>query len=412
MIRQQCPYALASTGRDPRADAELRARGPVAPVLLPGGVHGVAVTDIDLIRRLSIDPRISKDAYQHWPDWISGEVDGSWPLSIWVSVRNMLTAYGEKHTRLRKLVAGAFTARRTAAMQPAVARITDQLLDRLAALPQGQIVDVRRELALPLPTLVINELLGLPEERHADLQRVIGVSFRTSATPEEAQANQSELYEILQELIAAKRAAPGADLVSELITARDDGGVGMSEKELLDMLLLMVGAGIETTVNLIEQAIHALISHPGQLQLVRSGVASWEDVVDETLRCYGVFANMPFRFAIEEIEVDGATIPRGTPILLSFAAASRDPWRYGDDADEFDLTRSTLREHVAFGHGVHHCLGRPLARLEVTTALEALFARFPQIKLGVPQDELRMQESFISNGHSALPVLLGPEVVA
>ncbi|MEU1660113.1 cytochrome P450 family protein [Streptomyces griseofuscus] len=414
MLRQEAPYVIDSAGRDlPGEAARLRERGPVVRVVLPGGVSAWAVTDLDLIKQLLTDSRASKDAYRHWPAWAGGEVDESWQMSMWVSVRNMLTAYGEEHARLRRLVAGAFTARRTADLRPRVERITARLLDGLAAVPPGAAVDVRNEFARPLSVLVMGETLGLPEDLHADLQRMVDVLFKTTAEPEEARANQYELYALLTELVAARRSAPGTDLTSELIAARDeDGGEGLSEKELVDTLLLLIGAGTETTVNLIDQAVHGLITHPAQLALVLGGEATWDSVIDETLRHQPVVANVPFRFAVEDIEVGGVTIPKGDPILLSLAAAARCPHRHGADADQFDVARPSRRDHVPFGYGVHHCVGRPLARLEVSIALESLFARYPRMAAAVPEAELAVRESFISSGHVALPVVLVPGAAA
>lgn len=416
---QTHPIVIDPTGRDIHGEAtRVRARGPVTPVELPHGVPAWAVSSTPLLKRLLTDPRVSKDPRRHWQRWIDGEVSPDWPLFTWVAVQNMFTAYGTDHKRLRTLVSKAFTARRTNALRPRIEEITATLLDRVAKAGAGggadaQAVDLREEFCYPLPIQVIGELLGLPEELGDELRVVVDGVFHTSADAAEVADIYARFYAVLGELVAAKRAAPGDDLTSALIAAHEEeSGTRLSEQELLDTLMLMISAGHETTVNLLDNAVHALLTHPGQLAHVRGGRASWDDVIEETLRAEAPVASLPLRYAVEDLPLgelggpDGAVIRKGEAILAAYAAAGRDPEHHGLDAAVFDVTRAA-KDHLAFGYGVHHCLGAPLGRLEARVALPALFERFPGLTLAVPAEELRPVDSFISHGHRTLPVLTG-----
>ncbi|WP_414938321.1 cytochrome P450 family protein [Amycolatopsis sp. cmx-11-51] len=348
------------------------------------------------------------DTGRHWP--ALADVSADWPLLVWVSVRNMFTAYGADHKRLRSLVTQAFTARRIATLEPRITRIVTDLLETLATTPPGKPVDLRESFACPVPIDVICQLFGVPDSARRVLRHAVDVFFRASASQEAMLAAYRDIHSIFTELVAAKRVAPGEDLTTALIAAHtQDDGARLDEAELIDTLILFISAGHETTVNLLDQAIAALLTHPDQLALIRAGRVSWRAAIEETLRWQAPVAQLPLRYAVEDISVADVVIRQGEAILAGYAAAGRDPALHGPDADAFDVTRAD-KSHVAFGYGVHFCLGAPLARLEAAIALPALFDRFPDMTPATSPDGLRHLDSFISNGHRTLPVLLhGPK---
>ncbi|MCX4767622.1 cytochrome P450 [Streptomyces sp. NBC_01275] len=397
--------ALDPLGADIAAEsARLRALGPIVPVELPGGIPAWAPTGYDTLKELILDPQVSKDPRLHWRLWPELGEHPSWGWILgWVGVVNMLSTYGADHTRLRKLVAPSFTHRRTEALRERVETITGELLDALDA-GGGEPVDLKAGLAHPLPMQIICELFGVPEELRDATGRLIAAIMDTSdPSPEHAAFVQEQIGAVLGALIAHKSEHPGDDMTTELIRVRDEDGGRLSDEELLYTLLLVIGAGFETTMNLVGNAVVALLRRPEQLAAVRRGEISWDAVVDETLRAHPSIASLPLRFAVSDLKVGEVTIPAGDAIITTYAAAGLDPAHYGPDADVFDATRAA-EDHLAFGIGVHRCIGAPLARMEALTALPALFDRFPQLRLA--DDELEQVPSFIAFGWQEIPVLL------
>jgi 2-hydroxy-5-methyl-1-naphthoate 7-hydroxylase len=403
LMKSRCPVILDTTGRDVHAEGELlREQGPVARVELPQGVLGWTVVGHDLAKKLLTDPRVSKDPRQHWPDYISGKVGPDWPLASWPAMENMTTSYGKEHARLRRPVVKAFTPRRIKAMTPYVERTVTRLLDELAAVPPGEVVDLKKNFCYRLPATIICDLFGIPEENRADVLRGGEVTTDSSITPEEAEANVRLWTQQFTDLIAAKRQEPGDDLTSDLIAVEEDGR-HLTDSELIGTLFVALGAGSETVMNLITHAVFRLLTNPDQRAMLEDGRASWDDVIEETLRLESPLNMLPLRYAVEDIELDGVTIPKGDPILMGYAAIGRDPDVHGETACEWNITREN-KEHLSFGHGTHFCFGAPLARLEARIALSALFDRFPGLALALCPDELEPQGTFIMNGYKTLPV--------
>ncbi|MGQ4362849.1 cytochrome P450 family protein [Streptomyces sp. SAS_272] len=396
-------------GADVHAEsARLRALGPIVPVELPGGIPAWAPTGYDTLKALILDPQVSKDPRRHWRQWPELGEHPSWGWILgWVGVVNMLSTYGADHARLRKLVAPSFTHRRTESLRKRVEAITAELLDTLEERAgNGAVVDLRAEFAHPLPMRIICELFGVPEELRDATGRLIAAIMDTSdPSPEHAAFVQEQIGTVLGSLIAHKSEHPGDDMTTDLIRVRDEGGDRLSDEELLYTLLLVIGAGFETTVNLIGNAVVALLRRPEQLAAVRRGEIGWDGVVDETLRLYPSIATLPLRFAVSDLLVGDVTIPAGDAIITTYAAANVDPVRYGADAETFDAARAA-DDHLAFGIGVHRCIGSPLARMEALTALPALFDRFPGMRLHEADGELRQVPSFIASGWQEIPVRL------
>ncbi len=411
MERKSCPVVrLDRTGRDVRAEAEvLRAQGRATRVELPGGVLAWSITSYELAKQVLSDPRISKNAHRNWPDFVHGRIGPDWELISWVMMDNMTTKDGADHTRLRKPITRAFTPKRIEAMRPAVERATAELIDALAVkAAAGAPVDLRAEFAYPLPVRIICDLFGVPEDMRAGALRGGENTVDTNLTPEQAEANVREWTEELAALVEYKRANPGDDMITQLIEAQREDPAQFSDNELIGTLFLALGAGSETVLNLLSKAVLMLLTHPVQRRMLDQGRASWKDVVEETLRFESPIAQLPLRFATEDLDYGDVVIAKGDPILMGFMGVGRDPELHGPTAGKFDLLRRD-KEHLSFGYGVHFCLGAQLARMEALIALPALFGRFPDLRLAIPAEQLAPQGSFIMNGNLTLPVLLEAE---
>ena len=368
---------------------QLRPEGPARPVVLPAGWPGWLVTSYEDARRLLADPRVGKD-YTELLKLIPPGKEGrlASPLTA-----DMLLSDPPVHTRLRRLVAKAFTAHAVERLRPRIEQTADELLD---AVPAGVTVDLIEAYALPLPITVISELLGVPVADRADFSdwtlTIVG-----NAAPEEIAKASQDSTAYLTALIADKKANPAEDLLSELVHVTDEGS-RLSPDETLAMAFMLLLAGFETTVN----GVLALLQHPGQLALLRRDPALIPGAIEEILRFDGPVHIATPRFTAEPVPAGETEIPADQLVHISLLAANRDGDRF-PDPDRFDVTRQTAG-HLAFGHGIHHCIGAPLARMEGRIAIGHLLRRFPDITLDEDPGALRWRDSTLMHGLSSLPV--------
>jgi len=339
---------------------QMRAAGPVHLVRTDEFERVWLVVGYDEARAALADQRFGKD-WRALPGAMGGD-----PINA-----NMLEMDAPDHTRLRKLVAREFTPRRIEALRPRVQEITDALLDVMV--PEGR-ADLVDALAFPLPMTVICELIGVPDlDRSAFRKLSNGVVAPANALEEGEAVRAMGVY--LGELIEDKRRSPGDDLLSALIAARYEDDDALSPDELVGMAFLLLVAGHETTVNLISNGVRALLDHPGQLAALRADPGLLDGAIEEMLRYDGPVETATLRFARERVAIGSRTIGVGDPVLVSLAGSDRDPARF-PQPDRFDIRRDT-RGHLAFGHGIHFCIGAPLARMEGRIAVRTLLERCP-----------------------------------
>ena len=385
--------------------ARARARCPVQRVRLADGHPARVVLSFDAARQALSDPRISKDMLAALQDNSEVVAEG---LPGPEFSRHMLNVDPPDHTRLRRLVSRAFVPPRVAALEPAIRAIAEGLLDELArAGPEGT-VDLVEGYAYPLPFQVIGELLGIPEADRADLHAWFGVLLTGWAgdPPAAAVEASDQIVAYLRELAAAKRRGPGNDLISVLVAASDDA---LTTQELLSSLLQLIVAGHDTTASLIGNGVVALLDHPGQLQALLADLGQLPAAVDELIRFTAPVPHATFRVTAEAVTVDGVQIPAHEQVLVCLGSANRDPARF-PSPDILDIGRRN-GPNLGFGHGIHYCLGAPLARLEAKVAFEALLGRHPGLRLAVGRDALAWShgDGLVLRGLVSLPVVLGPD---
>lgn len=386
--------------------AQLRSACPVHQVRLADGHDAWLVLGYDEARQALNDRRLSKDmlaALDADPGVVAEGLPGP------AFSRHMVNVDPPDHTRLRRLVARAFLPARVAALEPAITATANELLDRLEQDGRDGIVDLVGGYAHPLPFTVICELLGVPD---GDRPALHGW-FRTLLSPwvgeppPEAVVASDSIVSYLECLVEAKRRSSGDDLVSVLVSASDDED-RLTPQELLSSLFQLVVAGHDTTTSLIGNGVVALLDDLDQLDALVGDPSLLPAAIEELLRFTAPVPHATFRVTTEPVDLGGTVIPRGRQVLVCLAAANRDPGRW-DDPDRLDLRRKPAA-HLAFGHGIHFCLGAALARQEARIAFTALFGRFPRLRLAVPRTELAWShgDGLVLRGLAALPVILTP----
>ncbi|ANZ40276.1 cytochrome [Lentzea guizhouensis] len=373
----------------------LRETRPVSPMLFPDGHEGWLVTGYEAVRQVMADTRFSSRqdlGIIHVPYETPGMPAATEPSPQIPGL--FISMDPPDHTRLRRKLTGAFTVKRMKQLEEGITAITEQQLDFLASLTPP--VDLVASFALPVPSLVICELLGVPYADRETFQSNSSKFMERDVALDEKMAAFGAMMGYLGQLCVSKRAEPGEDILSDL--ARDPD---LSVEELTGMAFLLLLAGHETTANMLALGTFALLEHPDQLAALQSAPELIPDAVEELMRYLSV-ADIFFRYAVEDVELGGELIPAGSTVVVSLLAANRDPAKF-DNPDTLDVHRQ-VRGQVAFGHGVHQCLGQQLARIEMRAAFDGLLRRFPTLQLATPADEVPLRTNMNIYGVHSLPV--------
>ncbi|ASO20710.1 cytochrome P450 [Actinoalloteichus hoggarensis] len=372
--------------------ARLRDREPIARMAYPDGHLGWLVTSHAAARAVLADRRFSsrQDLMRaSLPHLVAQE-----PRTP-ADPGNFIRLDPPDHTRYRQLLAGQFTMRRMRDLRPRVEHIVEGLLDEMERGPAE--VDLVRCFALPVASMVICELLGAPYSELDEFQHHTAVLLTLSSTIEQIEESAISVDEFVRRLVRRKRQQPTEDLLGRLTTEHD-----LTDDELANIAFLLLAAGHETTANMLSLGTYTLLCHPEQLERLRAEPALIDDAVEELLRYLTIFHIGPSRTALADVELDGHLIKAGDTVTLSLSAADRDPDRFVDP-DRFDVTRAA-GGHLAFGHGVHQCLGQQLARMQMRVGYAALFRRFPTLRLAVDPAEVPMRADMTIYGLRGLPV--------
>ncbi|MFE1954683.1 MULTISPECIES: cytochrome P450 [Streptomyces] len=387
------PFARASALEPCPHYARLRAESPVQRVRMPSGDPAYLVTTYEDVRTVLSDARFSRAATTNPDAPRMGKATQNF--------RSLLNMDAPEHTRVRKLVSREFTVRRVNDLRPRIQAHTDAFLDAMEA--SGSPADLIPALAFPLPVTMICELLGVPFEDREKFGAWSAAFLATASLPaEEVLAAQVALRDYLAEQVARKRAHPGTDLLSALVSIHDTDEGRLDEQELIFLGISLLVAGHETTVNQIGNSVLALLTHPEELAAVREDPERIGRATEELLRMYPPGDEALLRIALEDVELSGTVVPAGSAVLPSLGSANRDACQFAG-ADTLDIGRE-VNPHLTFGQGTHYCLGSGLARAELQIAVGTLLRRFPTLRLAVDVSELPRPEGRLVHGVSSLPV--------
>lgn len=380
----------------------LRQDSPVRRATMPNGLRVWLVTRHADAREALASPLLSKDSQRATPLHERQESEGVQVTRLArILQSHMLNLDPPDHTRLRGLVTREFTQRRVELLRPWVERVVDELLDGLA---DRAGFDLLGDFAFPLTVTVIGELFGVPAaDRRRFRELSDGIAF--GGSPEAMGAASAGMADYLADLVARKRASEDDDLLAALVRARDEDD-RLTEDELVSTAFLMLTAGYESTGQMIGNGVLTLLSHPDQLARLRSDPGLVPGAVEEVLRYEGPGSMTTLRFTTAPVRLGGVEVPAGEFVVVLLGTVNRDAEQF-PEPDVFDIARAENR-HLAFGHGVHRCLGAPLARLEGRIALGRLLERFPDLALAVAPEDLRWKDSVLFHGLDALPVIPNP----
>ncbi|WP_309113007.1 cytochrome P450 [Saccharothrix sp.] len=389
----ELPTTRSSAFDPPAALGVLRETEPISRMSFPDGHLGWLVTTHALAREVLADVRFSNRAeLQHSPIRAGGKPIPPQPPAkpgLFISMD------GQDHAKYRRLLTGQFTVRRMNQLIPRIeAIVRDHLADVRA---QGPGVDLVETFALPVPSMVICELLGVPYDERESFQRDTKTSFTLSQDFEEIQAAFDRIEDFVADLVRRKHDEPGDDMLTGLVETGE-----LTDEEVTNMGLLLLIAGHETTANMLGIGTLTLLDHPDQLEALKDDPSLIDNTVEELMRYLSIVQFGATRVALEDVELGGVTIAAGEAVSISIPAANRDPAKF-DRPEDFDIRRPATG-HVAFGHGVHQCLGQQLARIEMRVGFTELFREFPDLRLAVPVEEVPMRDDMAIYGVHKLPV--------